>query len=200
MVDVGLHELVAALGGELTGDATSAAAVRIDRIGSFEGATASTITFVSNPRLQPLLATSVAGCVIVGPALRDAAAERGAAIVCADPYLAYAKLTQWWAAQTRHSNAAAHKRCQSPVQRTLLAMIRIPATGPAGWRGRHSNANLRGRMSPRASPTHMRLGHSRHSHALARALWLYTGAPQPVMRKMNSLALPASSTRALSTA
>jgi UDP-3-O-[3-hydroxymyristoyl] glucosamine N-acyltransferase len=44
---------------------------------------------------------SRAGCLIVGPALRDAAAARGPAIVCADPYLAFARLTQWWAAQTR---------------------------------------------------------------------------------------------------
>ena len=106
MVDVGLHELVAALGGELTGDAALAAAVRIDRIGPFEGATASTITFVSNPRLQPLLATSVAGCVIVGPALRDGAARRGVAIVTPDPYLYFAKLTQWWVARTRVPVAA----------------------------------------------------------------------------------------------
>jgi UDP-3-O-[3-hydroxymyristoyl] glucosamine N-acyltransferase len=39
--------------------------------------------------------------VIVGTALRDAAAARGAAIVCADPYLAFARLTQWWAGQSR---------------------------------------------------------------------------------------------------
>ena len=104
MADVagaGLHELVAALGGELIGDAAAAAAVRIDRIGPFEGATPSTITFVANARLQPLLAASRAGCVIVGPALRDTALLRGAAIVTPDPYLYFAKLTQWWAARTR---------------------------------------------------------------------------------------------------
>ncbi len=35
--------------------------------------------------------------------MRDAAVARGAAIVCADPYLAYARLTQWWAAQARRA-------------------------------------------------------------------------------------------------
>ncbi|HSQ73702.1 MAG TPA: UDP-3-O-(3-hydroxymyristoyl)glucosamine N-acyltransferase, partial [Rubrivivax sp.] len=35
------------------------------------------------------------------PAMREAAAARGAAIVCADPYLAFARLTQWWAARCR---------------------------------------------------------------------------------------------------
>jgi UDP-3-O-[3-hydroxymyristoyl] glucosamine N-acyltransferase len=99
--DVGLPELVAQLGGELVGGA--AAAVRVDRIGSLEGATPSTITLLSNVKLRRLLAESDAGCVIVGPALRDAAVERGAAIVTPDPYLYYARLTQWWAARTRRS-------------------------------------------------------------------------------------------------
>ena len=95
---VALAELVAHLGGELIGDA---AAVRIDRIGAIEGATPSTITFLSNPRLQPQLAASAAGCVIVGPVLRDAAVARGAAIVTPDPYLYYARLTQWWAVRSK---------------------------------------------------------------------------------------------------
>ena len=98
---VGLRELVAALGGELTGPAEQIDAVRIDRIGSVENASPSTITFVSNMRLQPLLAATTAGCVIVDPALRDAAARRGATIVTPDPYLYFAKLTQWWALRTR---------------------------------------------------------------------------------------------------
>lgn len=99
--DVALPELVAALGGELVGSAAALGAAHIDCIGPFEGATPSTITFLSNARLQPLLAASDAGCVIVGPALREAAAARGAAIVTPDPYLYFAKLTQWWAARTR---------------------------------------------------------------------------------------------------
>jgi UDP-3-O-[3-hydroxymyristoyl] glucosamine N-acyltransferase len=66
-----------------------------------ETADEQTISFLSNPRYQLQLAASAAGCVIVGPDMRDAAAARGAAIVCADPYLAFARLTQWWAAQQR---------------------------------------------------------------------------------------------------
>ena len=96
---VALAELVAHLGGELVGD--SAATIRIDRIGAIEGATRSTITFLSNLRLQPQLAASAAGCVIVGPALREAALARCAAIITPDPYLYYARLTQWWAARSQ---------------------------------------------------------------------------------------------------
>ena len=39
--------------------------------------------------------------MIVAPAFRDAAGARGAAIVSADPYLYFARLTQWWAERTR---------------------------------------------------------------------------------------------------
>ena len=110
--DVGLHEIVAQLGGELVAGAPAddgrgvpLGAVRIDRIGPIDGATPSTITFLSNPRLQSALASSRAGCVIVAPALRDAARERGAAIVTPDPYLYHARLTQWWVARTRAAAA-----------------------------------------------------------------------------------------------
>lgn len=92
-----IGDLAALLGGELIGDAGHV----VGRIGPLEGATPDTISFLSNPRYQAQLAASRAGCVIVAPALRDAAAARGAAIVCADPYHAFAKLTQWWAAQRR---------------------------------------------------------------------------------------------------
>ena len=94
-----LGDLNERLGGELIGDA----GLGVSRIGALESADAQTISFLSNPRYQSQLAASKAGCVIVGPAMREAAAARGAAIVCADPYLAFARLTQWWAAQTRRA-------------------------------------------------------------------------------------------------
>ena len=104
-VAVTLGELVAALGGELAGGGAAAARTLIDRIGPLETATPSTIGFVSNPRYGAQLAASEAGCVIVAPALRDAAVARGAAIVTPDPYLYYARLTQWWAKRLRPAQA-----------------------------------------------------------------------------------------------
>jgi UDP-3-O-[3-hydroxymyristoyl] glucosamine N-acyltransferase len=95
--DVALREIGALLDGELIGDADA----RIDRIGTLANATPSTITFVANPRYTPQLASTQAGCVIVGPALREAAMARGAAIITADPYLSYARLSQWWVARQR---------------------------------------------------------------------------------------------------
>jgi UDP-3-O-[3-hydroxymyristoyl] glucosamine N-acyltransferase len=103
-ISVALDELVAQLGGELVDDAAASgtgAPVRIDRIGPFEGATPSTITFAANPRLRNSIGASLAGCVIVAPRLREEAVKRGPTIVTPDPYLYFAKLTQWWAARTR---------------------------------------------------------------------------------------------------
>ena len=96
-IEIALGEIAEQLGGELIGNP----ALRISRIGPLEGATPSTISFLSNPRYQAQLAQSQAGCVIVAPAMRDAAAARGTAIVVDDPYLGFARLTQWWARRTR---------------------------------------------------------------------------------------------------
>ncbi len=95
---ISLHAIVAQLGGELTG---AGDAQFIDRIGPLESATASTISFLSGARHRSQLAASKAGCVIVAPAFRDEALARGAAIVTLDPYLYFARLTQWWAQRTR---------------------------------------------------------------------------------------------------
>ncbi|MDH5539138.1 MAG: UDP-3-O-(3-hydroxymyristoyl)glucosamine N-acyltransferase [Rhizobacter sp.] len=97
MGDVALREIAGQLGGDLVGDGL----IRIDRIGPLTGATPSTISFLSHPRYEEQLASSQAGCVIVDEAMRAAAAARGAAIVVADPYLYFARLTQWWAARQR---------------------------------------------------------------------------------------------------
>lgn len=100
-MQVGIGELAALLGGELIGDP----GLTVGRIGALEGATPATIAFLAHPRYRAQLAASAAGCVIVAPSMREAAAARGAAIVCADPYLAFARLTQWWAKQTRAAAA-----------------------------------------------------------------------------------------------
>jgi UDP-3-O-[3-hydroxymyristoyl] glucosamine N-acyltransferase len=97
-----LGDIAAELGGELIGDPD----LRINQIGTLEGATPSTISFLSNPRYQSQLSTSAAACVIVAPSQRDAAVQRGATIVADDPYLYFARLTQWWVARTRHAEPA----------------------------------------------------------------------------------------------
>ncbi len=97
-----LGDLAHLLGAELVGDPQR----RVQRIGPLDSADQTTIGFLANPRYQSQLATTQAGCVIVAPALREAACARGATLVCADPYLAFARLTQWWAAQQRRAPVA----------------------------------------------------------------------------------------------
>ena len=100
-VQARLGELVAALGGELIGSPDTL----ISRIGPLEGATQSTLTFLANLRYRSQLASSQAGCVIVAPALRDEAVARGTTLVTDDPYLYFARATQWWAQRMRPAAA-----------------------------------------------------------------------------------------------
>ncbi len=94
-----LGELATLLGGELIGDADA----QVTRISGLEAADGLSISFLAQARYQNQLAATGAGCVIVAPAMRDLAVARGATIVCPDPYLAFARLTQWWAAQSRRA-------------------------------------------------------------------------------------------------
>lgn len=92
-----LREIAAQIGGELIGDPERV----VDRIATLEGATPDAIAFLANPRYRAQLDRTQAACVIVAPAMQEAAVARGAAIVVPDPYLAYARLSQWWAARFR---------------------------------------------------------------------------------------------------
>ena len=90
-----LGAIVSALGGELHGDP----ALSIERLAPLQNAQPDALSFLSHPKYQQELAASKAACVIVAPAMREAAAARGAFIVAADPYLYFARLTQLWKAQ-----------------------------------------------------------------------------------------------------
>ena len=102
---VRLTEIVSALGGELcAGSGADLAQVQasvIHRLAPLESADSGSLSFLSNPRYGAQLAASAAACVIVAPAQREAALGRGAALVTDNPYLYFARLTQWWAARNR---------------------------------------------------------------------------------------------------
>jgi len=122
--EVALGDIAAQLGGELVGDAT----LRVDRIGPLDGATPSTIAFLANARYQAQLPLSQAGCVIVSPALRETAEARGAAIFTPDPYLYFARLTQWWAARERvAAPAGVHPTACVDASATVAASASIGA-------------------------------------------------------------------------
>jgi len=87
-----LGAIVEALGGELQGDA----ALSIERLAPLAAAQPDALSFLSHPKYRKELLASQAGCVIVSPAMRELAAQRGAFIVASDPYLYFARLTQLW--------------------------------------------------------------------------------------------------------
>jgi UDP-3-O-[3-hydroxymyristoyl] glucosamine N-acyltransferase len=95
-----LGEIVAAIPGELLGDPGLA----IEGLAPLESAGPGQLAFLSNPKYRPQLDASRAGCVIVGPAVRDAAVARGACIVADDPYAYFARVTQLW--KRTHGRAA----------------------------------------------------------------------------------------------
>lgn len=100
-----LASFVDALGGELHGDA----ATPITGLAPLEVAGSGDLSFLSNPRYQSQLAASQAACVIVAPALRAAALQRGACIVTEQPYLYFARVTQLWKkSQGRTAPAGIH--------------------------------------------------------------------------------------------
>jgi UDP-3-O-[3-hydroxymyristoyl] glucosamine N-acyltransferase len=90
-----LGSIVEALGGELHGDGSRV----IDGLAPLESAGPTHLTFATGAKYRRQLAASQAACVIVGADLRDAALERGDALVVDQPYLYFARLTRFW----RHS-------------------------------------------------------------------------------------------------
>lgn len=95
-----LGDIVDALGGELQGDPR----LEIHRLAPLATARSDELSFVAQARYASQLQTTGAGALIVPPGLRDAAAARGACIVSPDPYLYFARLTQWW--RTMHEPLA----------------------------------------------------------------------------------------------
>ena len=110
--------------GELAGDPD----LLVERLASLEGAGPHELTFLGNPKYLAQLATSAAGCVIVGPSARDAAVARGACIVTADPYHYFALVTQLW---KRHHFAAPppgiHPASSIDAGATLAAGVSVGA-------------------------------------------------------------------------
>jgi UDP-3-O-[3-hydroxymyristoyl] glucosamine N-acyltransferase len=117
-----LASIVAALGGELHGDPQ----LEIRGLAPLEAAQPDQLSFLSNPRYRQQLAASSAGCVIVGPDMREAALVRGACIVAADPYLYFARLTQLWKREHAHrAGPDVHASAVIDPQAEIAAGVRI---------------------------------------------------------------------------
>lgn len=93
-----LGAIVEALGGTLTGDPST----RIERLAPLASAGPADLSFLSQARYAAQLHSTQAAAVIVTPALQTQAQQRGACIVTDDPYLYFARLTQWWRGVHEH--------------------------------------------------------------------------------------------------
>lgn len=101
MQAIPLESIIQALGGQLRGRADAA----VVAIAPLDTAGPGTISFLSDPKLVPALERTGAACVIVHPAQAELALARAqtggpqSCIVVDDPYLYFARLTQWWRRQ-----------------------------------------------------------------------------------------------------
>jgi len=91
-MELELASVVAALGGDLHGDAS----LVVTGLAPLETATPQQLSFLSNLRYQQQLVVSKAACVVVAPNMQEVARARGACIVTEQPYLYFARLTQLW--------------------------------------------------------------------------------------------------------
>ena len=95
-----LGQITDSLGGRLIGDPQHL----IQKLAPLDTAQADGLSFLSNPKYQSQLANTQAGCVIVSPAMVEAAQPSTALIVADNPYHYFARLTQLWRAHTRLSH------------------------------------------------------------------------------------------------
>jgi UDP-3-O-[3-hydroxymyristoyl] glucosamine N-acyltransferase len=105
-MSVRLGSVFEALAADMASELLADPEVLITRLASIDNAGPSELAFVSHPKYLNKLSQSAAACVVVSPALREAAVARGACIVTADPYLYFAKLTQHWKRLHQPSEAA----------------------------------------------------------------------------------------------
>jgi UDP-3-O-[3-hydroxymyristoyl] glucosamine N-acyltransferase len=91
-----LGDIVKALGGTLHGSPQTF----IEKLAPLEFAGPQDLSFLSHPKYQSQLLQTQAACVIVSQQFEEIACARGACIVVDDPYLYFARLTQYWKKQS----------------------------------------------------------------------------------------------------
>ena len=118
-----LDEIVARFGGSLVGDG----GLVVCGIATLDGAGPQQLSFLANPKYRSLLAATKAAAVILAPEM--AAACPVAAIVTPQPYLYFARVSQWLNAPPRPPGG---------VHPTAVVESDIPASaaiGPHAWIG-----------------------------------------------------------------
>jgi UDP-3-O-[3-hydroxymyristoyl] glucosamine N-acyltransferase len=136
-VALSLGQIIESLGGRLIGDPQHL----IQKLAPLDTAQADALSFLSNPKYQSQLATTQAGCVIVSPAVAEAAKVSSALIVADNPYHYFARLTQLWRQHTRvideplvHASAVIHPQAHVDVSARIGPLCVVE-------RGAHIGAN-----------------------------------------------------------
>ncbi|MBH9553394.1 UDP-3-O-(3-hydroxymyristoyl)glucosamine N-acyltransferase [Inhella gelatinilytica] len=137
-MEVQLGDIVAALGGDLIGSA----ALPLLGLASLQSAEAHHLGFVTGAKHRAAMRASRAGALIVPPDLAEEAATQAALIVTPNPYLYYARLSQWWLAKVRagrgsggiHATACVHPTAQLAANVSIgpFAVIEADAVLEAG--------------------------------------------------------------------
>ncbi|WP_025324357.1 UDP-3-O-(3-hydroxymyristoyl)glucosamine N-acyltransferase [Deferrisoma camini] len=125
-----LGELAEKLGAELRGDP----AVEVTGVATLDRAGPGEVSFLSNPKYRPLLATTRAAAVIVAPA---EAVEGRAALVTENPYLAFARAVELLHPRPRpepgvHEGAWIHPDARLEEGVTALPGSRVDAGARVG--------------------------------------------------------------------
>lgn len=118
-----LEEIVARFGGELKGDGSLA----VFGLATIETATSDQLSFLANPKYRSQLAATQAGAVILAAEALDACPC--AAIVTPQPYLYFARVSQWFANVPRPAPG---------IHPTAVVESHVPtsvAIGPQAWIG-----------------------------------------------------------------
>ena len=107
-----LGDIVDALGGTLVGSPDT----QISRLSPLDLAQAGSLSFLSHPKYTTQLLQTQASAVIVSEATQAAAKPDQVLVVTAQPYLYFAKLTQWWRkTQLGHLQASGFERKSEPL-------------------------------------------------------------------------------------
>ncbi len=136
--DIRVGEIVASLGGDLHGDPE----LQIVRIAPLEVAVAGDLSFLSFARFAHHLGSTQASCVIVAPDMLARAQSAGvkSQIGTPEPYLYFARLTQWWRAKhlaassepLQHPSAVIHPTARVHASARVGALCVVGAGSTVG--------------------------------------------------------------------
>ena len=126
-----LRDIQQRLGGEQLGEVSAP----LTGVGTIDGADATTITFLANPRYRAALAQSRAGAVIVGEKDRDITTRPR--IVAANPYAYFARVAQLFSvvpapAPGVHASAVVHAGARVSPTASIAEFVSIGAATEIG--------------------------------------------------------------------